>query len=651
METNGVKKIVLKKLTLNNFKGTKFIEVDFNDITSIIGANRTGKTTLFDAFTWLLFGKDHLDRKEFDIKTLDSKNVPKHKLEHEVIGVLDVDGRETTLKRVYKEKWVKRRGELETEFTGHETLFYVDEVPLQAKEYKEKVETIMDEELFKLITSPTYFNYISWQKRRDILFDMIGEIKDSDIIKNLNGSSEVIENILNQELPLEEYRKKIAARKRKLKDDIEAIPTRIDEINRNIPETKNFSEIEKEIKALDDNILSIDSQIEDKGKANDEIHLKNKNIKDQIYDLQNQLQERKIKATREASDKFREYQDKIDLLNRDIQKSNDLVGDKRHEILTLKTKITEISKNNESLREQWNNINTSRLEFNDDEFICPACKRPFEADDIKAEKEAMTIRFNADKISKLEDISKKGKENSELVNNLEKKIGAIKNEIKEEKTKISSSEKKLNELKGIPSQGDAVITVKTDDLDEKINELESKISAIHEVDTSELKEEKRSLIEQRDSYKKELALQDIIEKSNSRIKELEDEEKNLAQQIADIEKEEFAIDSFIKTKIETVEDKVNSKFSFVKFKMFDQQINGGETETCETLINGVPFSGANTGGQIKAGIDIINTLSQHYNIYAPVFIDNRESVTDEINCNSQTINLIADKNYKELTIK
>lgn len=113
----------------------------------------------------------------------------------------------------------------------------------------------------------------------------------------------------------------------------------------------------------------------------------------------------------------------------------------------------------------------------------------------------------------------------------------------------------------------------------------------------------------------------------------------MAQQIANVEKEQFVIENFIKAKVDALENVVNSKFKFVKFKMFDELINGGVVECCEVLVDGVPYRDCNTASKINAGIDVINELSEYYSVSAPIFLDNRESVTNVIPTKSQLINL------------
>ena len=153
----------LTKLELLNFKGLKSFAININDDVVIRGDNATGKTTVFDSVCWLLFGKDSLDRADFEIKTLDGGE-PIHKVNHEVTGTFTLDeGGTVELKRVYREKYSSPRGG-EVTLTGHTTDYFVDGVPKKEKEYKEIVNSLVDENIFKLITNPLYFNETySWQ--------------------------------------------------------------------------------------------------------------------------------------------------------------------------------------------------------------------------------------------------------------------------------------------------------------------------------------------------------------------------------------------------------------------------------------------------------------------------------------------------------
>jgi exonuclease SbcC len=190
-------KIELKKLSLSNFKGIRSFEILFDQITDILGDNATGKTTLMDAFLWLFFGKDSTDRKDFEIKTLDANNRPYHRLDHEVAAVIIVDGEQITIRRTFREKWVKKRGSNEQEFTGHSTEFYWNDVPMKESEYQAKVSSIINENIFKLITNTSYFNQLKWQDRRNALLQIAGSISNDDVFSSLSGDFKELKKALN----------------------------------------------------------------------------------------------------------------------------------------------------------------------------------------------------------------------------------------------------------------------------------------------------------------------------------------------------------------------------------------------------------------------------------------------------------------------
>ena len=286
-------KITLKSLQLTNFKRAKNVLVKFNpDITIIAGENGSGKTTIFDAYSWLLFGKDSYDRKDFNIKTLDADNNVIHKLEHSVTGVLDVDGTEVKLQRIYKEKWVKAKGSETAELTGHETSYMYNDVPVSQSEYKAKIDAMMPEETMKLISNPMYFNTnLKWTDRRNILMGIVGEISNNDIISKIQNESNAadVQQLmveLNNGKALAEYKAQLSAQRKRLNDELKLIPARIDEAGRTMPEVHNWAKIEAEIVSLKSQIANIDAKLEDEGKAYRELMEQAQQLQRRKYDVQ-----------------------------------------------------------------------------------------------------------------------------------------------------------------------------------------------------------------------------------------------------------------------------------------------------------------------------------------------------------------------------
>lgn len=652
-------KIILNNLSIINFKGIKELYIDFNDDqTYIYGQNASGKTTVFDAFTWLFFGKDSSDRKDFNIKPLDAKNNPSHKLEHEVNAVIFADGQRVTLRRVFKEKWTKKRGEETAEFTGHETLFYYNEVPLQQQEYKKKIDELINEDLFKLITNTLYFNSIKWQDRREVLLNLAGHITDEQIAGDNQQFKALLAALSGKSLA--EYKKQISARKKKLKDDLEAIPTRIDEINRNLPEAVNFIAIEKQIADKTSALADIDTMISDRNKGYqaqlDAIREK-QNV---IHSKKSELQQIEFRIRREYAQKQNDAKSEGDKIwqaiencKADIKSKSALLEStgKRKEGLNLRLDV---------LRGQFDVLNAKEIVFDQHEFNCPACKRALDPSDIEAKKAELIKNFNEEKVSSLDLMNEKGQQLVKEVEECDTLINTLNDAIAkldQQRIELDNQLAKFNSEKS-QDQPSVESVIKNDVyyqvLTKDIAALEAEITDIPEVNIDDLKAKKAEINAALDQLKKELTNKEVIERGKKRIAELEAEERSLSQQIANLERTEFTIDEFSRTRIDIMESRINDKFRYVSFKLFDTQINGGEVECCETLVNSngsfVPFTDANNAGRINAGIDIINALCKHHDIYAPIFVDNRESVTNLIVTESQLINLVVSEHDANLRV-
>ena len=191
-----MKKVILKQISFLNFKGFKDFKITFNDdATSVFGKNGTGKTTIFDGFTWLLFGKDSQDRKQFNLKTLDENGKVIPKLPHEVSATIENNGETIELCRRLKEKWIKRRGQVDEEFIGNEEERLYNNVPLSVKEWNEKISDICPEDIFKLITNPKHFVSQKTDVQRKMLFKMAGEISDIEIAKGNKDFTSLLKSL------------------------------------------------------------------------------------------------------------------------------------------------------------------------------------------------------------------------------------------------------------------------------------------------------------------------------------------------------------------------------------------------------------------------------------------------------------------------
>ncbi|AVR47221.1 hypothetical protein C7S20_19280 [Christiangramia fulva] len=654
------KTIILQQLRLLNFKGIRSLTLEFEGTTNIYGKNGTGKSTIEDAWNWLLFGKDSQGRTTFEIKTLDKYNNVIPKIEHEVEGLLLINDKPVTLRRVLREKWNKPRGQAEAVFNGNETLFYWNDVPMQAGEYSKKIQEIMDEGVFKLITNPMAFDGLKWQDRRQVLIEMCGDVQDEDIAAEHPEYASLAETLNTKSL--EEHRREMAARRKKLRDDLKMIPTRIDEVEKSKPEPLDFEQLEKDKASKEFEIKKIEDQIEDKSKVLEAyFERKNEHVR-KVHQKKSEAENLKSDIERNLKNQNTIDTTELDRLTTRLKFKEIDLKENRSGMDNLLQKQKSIASEREDLRNRWHELNEKELVLNEEEFKCPTCQRAFEAEDIEQKKAEMKENFFNNKQQKLEAINESGKalkkqyeENEKLLQQSEEFEEDIKAEIGVIKTNIEKEEKRIAELKENANSFDLEAELQKHEgyqkLVAEIKALEAEEPKEETVDTAELKQKKNSLKNELDEIKEKLSHKSAIESANNRIKELEEQETNLSKQLLEVEQKEFEAESFVKLKIETLERKINANFKFVNFKMFDQQINGGIQEVCEALIDGVPFSNANTASRVNAGLDIINSLCKFYRVNAPIFIDNRESVINLIDTDSQIINLIVSRKDEKLRVE
>lgn len=646
----------LLRLTLSNFKGCKSFTLDAQgESIRVFGDNETGKTTLFDAFNWLLFDKDSQNKSDFDIKTLDKNNNVIHGLEHSVEATISIDGKRTTLRKVYAEKWSKKRGSATAEFTGHTTDYFINDVPKKMGEYKDFVKGIIDENVFKLLTSPTYFNeQLKKEKRREILFEICGDVTDQEVIASDKKLAK-LPDILGDR-SLDEHKSMVAARRRKINDQLEKLPVRIDEINHNLPDTTrlNESDIDAELMYLKQDIQDKESEI-NRIRSGGEIAEKQKQLREIEGDL---LQ---LKNEHQAANSY-----KVDIKRGEHYELKTKVSDLENQITSSQRKVDSdnrsidiFSAEAERLRGQWHEINKQELDFCQDEN-CPSCGQILPTEKLDEAKEKAFANFNREKSERLESISSKGK-------NI--KVDIEKLQIENEKllVKIQEDEKVIEVLKTnlekIRVEIDALIAQQTDisntltyqQKQQEIEQIKQQISQLEESTFDSINvvqsETKKLRIEvaQLETDKAKIAQ---VKLSEVRVNELKEQERKLAAEFEKLEEQKYLIEEFTRSKVNYLEEKISSKFKYARFKLFEEQVNGGLKDECETLYKGVPYSsGLNNAARINVGLDIINTLSEHYGFTSPIFVDNSESVTSFIETNAQLINLVVSEKDKKLRVE
>ena len=631
----------LTKLELLNFKGLKSFTINLNGDVVIRGDNATGKTTVFDSVCWLLFGKDSLDRADFEIKTLDGGE-PIHKVNHEVTGTFTLDeGGTVELKRVYREKYASPRGG-EVTMTGHTTDYFVDGVPKKEKEYKEMVSSLVDESIFKLITNPLYFNETySWQNRRKLLLEMCGDIDDISVINSRDDLRRLAE--LLEGRTVDDHRKVVAAKKTAINKELDMIPVRIDEAMRNKPEiTSDKAKLIRDIETLSAGIDEVEKQkaIIQNGFSSTEKESKIRDINRQIEAQSSKVLSDYHKQKQRLRDEYEASLTKLKM----VEVDRDRCADRRDE---LNKEIERESKRIATLQSEFDTFNAQQ--FNKES--CPTCGQALPAD----KQAVLEAEFNTNKSKKLEEWKGLIESAVKLKANYEEQQEIMVSKIDSLTTEVSQYNDAYNvkfkeyeaysepNLEDDPGYADLKAQLFLLEIDDEPGADTEELTKLDE-ELSSMKSKKAGLETELNKFK-------LIDDINHRIFELENQQQKLVAEKNALDEASFLMDEFIKAKVNMLEENINSRFKLARFKMFNVMINGNIEECCETTYKGVPYRSMNNAARINVGLDIINALTSYYKVNAPVFIDNAEAVTEFVPVNSQTIKLIVDESEPQLVVK
>lgn len=655
-----MKKIILKSLALVNFKGVRDFSIAFNDgITTVCGDNGTGKTTLYDAYLWLLFGKDSTGRSDgangFNVKTTGEDGKPIYRLEHSVTAVLEVDGKEIKLQRSLVEKWQKVNGTTE-EVMKDETQYFINDVRTGTKkEYQAEISEIIPEDVFRMITNPYYFTSLSAETQKEMLLGMVGNIDDEEVAATDPDFLALLDQINGTSLA--KWAREIAAKKKACNDALATIPASIETAQKLMPDSEDWATLENELKAEQERVKDIDRQIADKSALNDEAYKRKMALMKQQADKRMKLQDRENTIRMEANAAHNKALSDIQQMENELSINQNNLDNYRNDKMNVDGKIDELNAKLVEMREQFKAVAKEQFpEPSGDVLVCPTCGEPYKGENLENAIAKLRGNFEQNKAKRQKDIQTKGKQ-----------YKAEYDKAVEQQTKLTGLIAKLEddalEIKGnitikkdnIPVAGNADEAIANDkeclDLRNDITEIDNQLKVeVPQADVSELQSEKADRNAAIAEINKRLGKRAMIERVNKEIADLEEKRIANNQAKADLEKWEDVYLRFQKAKDEVLMQRINGLFNVVSFSFVKEQKNGGEKVTCYCTVNGVPYADVNACGKVNAGLDIINAICATKGISAPIFIDNRESFNQIIPTISQIVNLKV-SNDKSLTIK
>ena len=644
----------LDTLKIRNFKGIREFTLVAGCVdTTIFAANGAGKTTIADAVSFLLFDKDSLGQSigqnKFEIK-------PTHNQQAEVeVEATFINGSPVTLKKIYHEVWQTKRGSAEREFKGNETIYHIDDVPVPQAEYKAKVASFAgDENIFRTLTSPTYFNeqmpdiknLPAWQRRRKILFDISdAKITDEQIIEaNLELSD--LPKILDGKTP-EDRKKIINASKTKLDEKIKGIPARIDEADRGKPELTvtnaqtliaKLTKLRESLNAKNQEIAQVQA-----GGGSAELRAKLEKVEAQIKAVVDSHQTKADAALQAKKDDLSNAKDKLAESKRVMQQMTAERGNTEAEISNL-------TEANKALRAEWDRLKASVFSASD---ICPTCGQIMPADQIETAK----ANFNLARAKAMEENKAKGIPNAQRIKTCQASIEQVNGAITATQQLIDGFQQQIDSLAAEVEKGAVVDQLGDDPSYRALNDqkagIEADITKLAEGNTGivdRLTAEKTAIENEIAENEGHIAKIDLAQNADTRIAELKAEEKKLAAEYATLEKHLFLIESFTRAKVDALTDSINAKFKICKFRLFREQINGGLEDICEVEVDGVPYNSLNHASRIAAGLDIIQVVGDYYNFHPMIFVDGRESVTELPKIDAQVISLVVSPDDKSLRV-
>ena len=660
-----MKRITIEELHLRNFRGARDVRVSFAAGTNIVcGDNGTGKSTLMDAFLWLLFGKDAEERKDCEIKRIEAGETLR-RTDATVECRLDVDGQQNTLRRSLREVWSKPRGATEPVFKGNETEYTINDVPKKMSEFDAWVaEHLAPADVFRLLTDADCFPRLKWEKQREKLFELAGGVDEETVKASVDGLADLLARLSDKSL--EDYKRELAARKRKLRKALEEIPARSDQTRLMIPTTDARDVWERKLADVDARLAALNREAADFAARERARGTEARRRVEEVEALKTRMARRTAELKRaaiEEAEKKNEGRRQVEARLRDLKaadaEATRRLKDAKGEVDELALRINQKEAECERLRATW--YAESARPYTGDN-VCPHCLQPLPEEMQRDNRR----RFEESKNERLSQIQTDGHRTKAEITRLEEEMKTAEARLDRAAGDAFDAEASAEILREeLAEMPDRVEPAAVDPMaDEAYRAMAEELAAM-EADapqTSPASEPNggeaitarlATLNRERDTIRRGLSDCDTADSLRAEIRRLDEESRTLAQQLSDADRDEDTMRRYTRARIEALEQRVNSLFRTVRFRLFEYTNEGGEVDTCVPLVgdDGVPYPVANTAAQVWAGLEIIRVLQQHAGVSAPVFVDGAERVTQFPEMDHQAILLRVVEGVRPLRVE
>lgn len=626
--------IKFKKIRIRNFRGLVSFEANLaGRSVRISGANGLGKSSVADAITWVLFGKDSRRRTAFPIDPVDDEGRIIHNLDVSVELEMLIDGQPTTLRRRRQEKWVQKRGMTREQLDGHQTTCYIDGRPLPSSDFSSHVDTIVKEELFRALTTPDYFPSLPMDQQYRLLVKIVGTRTLAEIAAKDEEALKVVDELGQRSI--DQYRQGLSYDLQRTRKELETIPVRLSEVQGFIEQVKakgaDGKTAQRHAKGIEEKLRQVTQEIDSMAGV---VRAENARYNDQrayIQQLRQQraaIEDRIEKQNREARTLHQSLvckaKEELEATEERHTAAKTMLGLHERRLKDLEQQLTDF-------RSRWEEVERLSFSWNAEEAVCPTCGQPLPQDQADQKRVDAEMRFNERKMKQQDALDEEGKKLAASKQRLQDLSAAAREEMATAERLMPEARERLSKAEAEPIEQadyhDASDWQRlSSEIDQRMKELEQTTQAQEPPQLAALRTEEQA-------YRKELRLlEQTIDRSKQideyirREKELQKQRTTLSGEVARMQTRLEAAERLQLMEANDLQQRVNDLFPSVRFRLSRELLNGREVGHCELSVDGVPYSGLSTSERINAGLELINALARHYNIVAPIVIDNAEAV-------------------------
>lgn len=626
--------IKFKKIRIRNFRGLVSFDTNLEGRSvRISGANGLGKSSVADAITWVLFGKDSRRRTAFPIDPVDDAGRIIHNLDVSVELEMLIDGQPTTLRRRRQEKWVQKRGMTTEQLDGHQTTCYIDGRPLPSSDFSSHVDTIVKEELFRALTTPDYFPSLPMDQQYRLLVKIVGTRTLAEIAAKDEEAMKVVDELGQRSL--DQYRQGLAYDLQRTRKEQELIPVRLSEVQGFIEQVKakgaDGKTAQRHAKGIEEKLRQVTQEIDSMAGV---VRAENARYNDQrayIQQLRQQraaIEDRIEKQNREARTL---HQSLVCKAKEELEATEERHTAAKTMLGLHERRLKDLEQQLEDFRRRWEEVERLSFSWNAEEAVCPTCGQPLPQDQADQKRVEAEMRFNERKMKQQDALDEEGKKLAASKQRLQDLSAAAREEMATAERLMPEARERLSKAEAEPIEQadyhDAADWQRlSGEIDQRMKELEQTTQAQEPPQLAALRTEEQA-------YRKELRLlEQTIDRSKQideyvrREKELQKQRTTLSGDIARMQTRLEAAARLQLMEANDLQKRVNELFPSVRFRLSRELLNGREVGHCELSVDGVPYSGLSTSERINAGLELINALARHYNIVAPIVIDNAEAV-------------------------